>query len=99
MVREVKGNYSTAPDGVNWGVYEVAGMGALEIIDRPAPPAPIEEAPPAPVEREAGPSVWTWAANPWQEQLLATERDAEAPPRPRSRFSRVLAWLIEYNRY
>jgi hypothetical protein len=45
------------------------------------------------------PSVWTWAANPWWEAMAEPAPEVAAPSPARGPWGRLLAWLIEYNRY
>jgi hypothetical protein len=45
------------------------------------------------------PSVWTWAANPWWEAMAEPASEDAGAPRPRGAWRRLMAWLIEYNRY
>jgi hypothetical protein len=66
----------------------------------PAPRAATAE-PARGWERPRALGVWTAAANPWHEGL-AGDAPSTIGPRPGRRASgwrRLLAWLIEYNRY
>jgi hypothetical protein len=52
-------------------------------------------------DRPGAPSVWTAAANPWHEALTraAATTTGPSPGQRASGWRRLLAWLIEYNRY
>jgi hypothetical protein len=64
-----------------------------------------DETGPAPGDPPGGrattpePSVWTWATNPWWEGMAEPAPGDAGPPRPQGAWRRLLAWLIEYNRY